>query len=632
MMSLELSSGPFTHQRKLLIITILLVVSVLITHYFHAVLKIGTVFTHFFYIPVILSALWWQRKGLIVALILSAYLIISHYFFRGDEVTLNDYLRALSFLVISAVVGLLSERLRNTEEALQDSVRRYSAILDHMHDGVAVYQTNDGGEHFIINDINRAAEGIDRVSKAFVAGKDVMEIFPGFIDFGLLDVFRRVWRTGKAERYDCRFYMDNRIQGWRENFVYRLPSGEVVAVYCDRTKEKEAEEGIKQLAAIVESSNDAIISLSPEGIILSWNRAAERIYGYQEEEIVGRSVFCLISPELQEEMTVNLARIKKGEKIEHYEVISIRKDGAPIHVSLALSPITDPQDEVQAISIISRDITRRKKAEEALRKANEELEQKVEIRTLELRRVNEDLRSEVETRKKAEEALRENSEKVKLFAYSVCHDLKSPAISVYGLTRLLKERYVHLLDAKGTALCDQILKASLELGTLVEEINAYINTKESPMQFETVKSDEILHEISEAFEEQFLARDIRCSLGRNGAVLRADRLALIRAFRNLVENALKYGGPGLSEIRLEYETAKDFHVFSVSDNGEGIREDDAGRIFDAFQRGQPCCQIDGAGLGLAIVREIAEKHKGQVYTSPGPEGGVTFFLSISKTL
>ena len=97
-------------------------------------------------------------------------------------------------------------------------------------------------------------------------------------------------------------------------------------------------------------------------------------------------------------------------------------------------------------------------------------------------------------------------------------------------------------------------------------------------------------------------------------------------------NALKHGGPGLSEIRLAYEASKDLHIFSVSDNGRGIGDLDARKMFDPFQRGQPALPLEGAGLGLAIVREVAKQHQGQVFASPRPEGGVTFFLSISKTL
>jgi PAS domain S-box-containing protein len=630
-MSIEKKTRLFTHQGKILIIALMLMSSVLLTHYSHAVLQIGAVFTHFFYVPIILSALWWQRKGLIVAFILLVYLLLSDYFFRGG-VTPNDYLRALMFLVISAVVGLLAERLRKANKALEESVDRYSAILDHMHDGVAVFRTDDGGNHFQIIDINGAGEFIDRVTNSSIKGKHFTEAFPDLRDSGLIDALERVWRTGKPERCDFRFCRDDRPEGWRENFVYKLPSGEVVVVYRDRTKEKEAEEQLRELAAIVESSNDAIVSLSLEGNILSWNRAATRIYGYGPEEMIGRSVFSLMRPELRQDTVDNIARIRTGQRIEHYESMRIRKDGIPIHVSLTLSPVAGPDNAIRAISVISRDITRRKEVDEALRKAHDELEQRVEERTNELRRINETLSCEVENRKRVEEALRESSEKVKVFAYSVCHDLKSPAIAIHGFTRLLKERHANLLGGKGIAYCDQILKASRELGELVEEVNAYISAGNAIIKFELMKTDEFLNEILKAFEAQFLTRGIRCYVSCDPAVIRADRLSLLRAFRNLVENALKHGGPGLSEIRLGYEVSKDFNIFSVSDNGKGIGDLDARKMFDPFQRGQPALHVEGAGLGLAIVKEVAKQHRGKVFAFPRPEGGVTFFLSVSKTL
>jgi K+-sensing histidine kinase KdpD len=114
--------------------------------------------------------------------------------------------------------------------------------------------------------------------------------------------------------------------------------------------------------------------------------------------------------------------------------------------------------------------------------------------------------------------------------------------------------------------------------------------------------------------------------------VRADRLSLLRVFRNLLDNALKYGGEELSEIRIRYEESHDFHVFSVCDNGVGVKTETPEKLFALFQRHETSKGVDGTGLGLAIVKEIVERHQGEVWAEPRSQRGVSFFITISKKL
>jgi len=133
-----------------------------------------------------------------------------------------------------------------TQQSLILSQQKYFELFDNMSSGVAVYEAMDNGNDFIFKDFNKAGEIIEKIKKEELIGKRVTEIFPGVKEFGLFDVFRKVWKTGKAEHHPASFYRDNRISGWRENFVYKLPSGEIVAVYNDTTEKREAEEQIKK--------------------------------------------------------------------------------------------------------------------------------------------------------------------------------------------------------------------------------------------------------------------------------------------------------------------------------------------------------------------------------------------------
>jgi PAS domain S-box-containing protein len=255
-------------------------------------------------------------------------------------------------------------------------------------------------------------------------------------------------------------------------------------------------------------------------------------------------------------------------------------------------------------------VLERKRAEEDLQDAYDHLEMQVKLRTAELAKANEELRNEIAERKRMEEALRKSSEKLKSFAYSVIHDLKSPSIGIYGLTESLHKHYRDILDEKGRSYCDQILKASVHIAALIEKITVYIESKESPLKIEETNTKEIFQIIRDEFSP----------------------LSMLRVFRNFVDNALKYGGEALSEIRIGYEESDEFHTFFVRDDGAGISGGDYEKIFGLFRREETSKAIEGAGLGLAIVRELAERHRGRVWAEPGRQKGTTFYISVSKNL
>jgi K+-sensing histidine kinase KdpD len=234
-----------------------------------------------------------------------------------------------------------------------------------------------------------------------------------------------------------------------------------------------------------------------------------------------------------------------------------------------------------------------------------------------------------DVQKKVKE-LKEKKETIKFFAYSASHDLKCPAVGLHGLAKQFHKKYAELLDPKGKEVCEQILKTSKHMVDLADKINAYITTKESPLNIERVRVDEIIEMIRSEFVQIMEARDIEWIEPSTTPEVLADRLVLLRFFQNCVDNALKYGGERLTRIRIGYEQDSDSHIFSVTDDGVGLNQEDAEGLFQVFCRHETSKGTEGSGLGLTIVKELAERQGGKTWVQSEKGNGAAFFMSIPK--
>jgi len=228
--------------------------------------------------------------------------------------------------------------------------------------------------------------------------------------------------------------------------------------------------------------------------------------------------------------------------------------------------------------------------------------------------------------------LKEKKEVIKFFAYSVSHDLKSPAVALYALTKRLNEKCAHILDEKGKEHCRQILRTAELMVALVEKLNGYIVAKETPFNFEKIMVKEVTRAIRDEFSDRLTQHQVKWSEPDHLPEIVADRLALLSVFRNLVDNALKYGGKDLSEIKIGYEENENHHIFFFSDDGIGIKVKDSEKIFDLFQRNETSRGTAGSGLGLAILKEILKRHQGRIRLDTAIGKGTRFYISISKDL
>jgi PAS domain S-box-containing protein len=234
---------------------------------------------------------------------------------------------------------------------LDECRAKYQILFDNVCSGVAIYKAVNDGEDFVFIDFNHSAEEIEHIKKDSIIGKRVTEVFPGVKDFGILEVFRRVYQTGIPEHHPISIYRDQRIAGWRENYVYRLPSGLVVAVYDDISSRKRTELVTRMtdqcFRAIANYSYDWEIWIGPSGRMLWTNPAATRISGYSIQEI-------MLMPDYPQQLVVQNDRQRmvkafrsaiKGSTGNDVRFALQRKDGRIIQASMSWQPIFDDQNQ-----------------------------------------------------------------------------------------------------------------------------------------------------------------------------------------------------------------------------------------------------------------------------------------------
>jgi PAS domain S-box-containing protein len=290
------------------------------------------------------------------------------------------------------------------DDARNDFVRaRLATIVDSSDDAI-VSKTLDG----IITSWNRAAEQLFGYSAAEAIGQHIFLIVPDDRRDEEIEVLARLRQGERVDHFETvRQTKDGRrIPILLTVSPIRDSDGRIVGaskVARDISERQQSEQLRARLAAIVDSSDDAIVGETLDGVITSWNRAAERLFGYSAAEAIGQHIFMIIPPDRRQEEIEVLARIRRGEKIDHFETRRQAKDGRHVSVSLTVSPIREAQGLIVGASKIARDITERARAQEELRRAHEELEERVRRRTAELMEANESLRSEIEQRQIVEQ-------------------------------------------------------------------------------------------------------------------------------------------------------------------------------------------------------------------------------------
>jgi len=266
------------------------------------------------------------------------------------------------------------------EDELAEYQVKFKVLFENVSSGVAIYETRNDGEDFVFVDFNPAGEEIDKIKKEELIGKSVGEVFPGVKEFGLFEVFRRVYKTGTPEHHPISIYQDERITGWRENYVYKLPSGHVVAIYDDITERKRTELVARMseqcFQAIANYSYDWEVWVSPTGRVLWTNPAVKRITGYDVRELMAMTDYptSIVYIEDRDRMGRAFRSAVGGSTGNDVQFRIKRKDHKVVWAEMSWQPIRDAKDNSLGHRESIRDVTARKKAEEALKKAEQEKE------------------------------------------------------------------------------------------------------------------------------------------------------------------------------------------------------------------------------------------------------------------
>ena len=266
-------------------------------------------------------------------------------------------------------------RKKHIEKEHDECKALLKILFDNVSSGIAIYEAVNDGEDFIFVDFNRAAEEIEKIEKEKIIGKKVTEVFPGVTEFGLFDVFKRVYKTGTPEHHPVSVYKDERIAGWRENYVYRLPSGHVIAIYDDITATKRTEM-VTQMTdqcfrAIADYTYDWEVWVGPSKRILWTNPAVTRITGYTVKEILSMKDYpaSIVFEQDRERICRAFRSAVNGSTGNDIEFRIVRKDGKVIWVAMSWQPIYDNDGNSLGHRESIRDITQRKQAQLELEKA-----------------------------------------------------------------------------------------------------------------------------------------------------------------------------------------------------------------------------------------------------------------------
>ncbi len=495
---------------------------------------------------------------------------------------------------------------RAGNDDVRNSELRYRRLFETSQDGILILNAVT----LEIIDVNPFMMTLLGYSRDEFLGKELWEIGL-FKDKGASQAaFRELQGSGYIRYEDLPL---ETLSGQRREVefvsnVYEESGKQVIQCNIRDITDRRREERLRErLAAIVKSSDDAIMSTELGGIVTTWNSAAEKMFGYTAKEMLGKPLSLLIPRDRNDEERKILDMILRGETLNHFETVRIGKNRKPIDVSVTISPIINDDGKIIGASKIARNISELKSAIKKIRQMNAELEQRVAERTAQLQAANDELES---------------------FSYSVSHDLRAPLRHINGFSGALLEDYGDQLDEIGQGYLSQVMEASKEMAQLIDDVLQLARVTRIEMIPEKVNLSELAGSIMKQLKKAHGDRSVTV-VAQNGLSARGDKRLLRILLTNLLENAWKFTSKAkASEIGFECVEIDGEPVFFVRDNGAGFDMTFADKLFRAFQRLHTVDEFEGTGIGLATVLRIVNRHGGRVWAEGAVDKGATFYFTL----
>jgi PAS domain S-box-containing protein len=495
-------------------------------------------------------------------------------------------------------------------EMIRASDLNYRRLFETAKDGIMILDAETGR----IGDVNPFLTELLGFSHNEIVGKIVWELSP-FKDIELNQVMLLRLQKDPYVRYE-NMLLETRVgRKISVEFVsnlYQAEEGDMIQCNLrDITERKQVEEVRDRLAAIVDSSDDAIISKTRDGTISAWNRGAEKVFGYSAAEMVGKPILVLLPPECIDEESDILARSSRGESIDQLETVRIRKDGTKINVSVTISPIRDGNGAIVGTSKVARDITLKKAHELEILSLNEDLEDRIVKRTEQLAAANHELEA---------------------FSYSVSHDLRAPLRHIAGFSRILVNRFGPVMAVDAREYLQLIEDAVHRMGLLVEGLLSLAKLGQQSLKLCGTELNAIVDDVISILEPECKGREVEWRIAKLPA-LDCDPILMAQVFQNLLGNALKYSrnkAYAVIEVDSIQQPGKPPVIF-VRDNGAGFNRKYADSLFGVFQRFHTDSEFEGTGVGLATVHRIIQKHGGTIWAESEPDHGATFYFALQMT-